>query len=97
MNFNLQKLASAIADAPATVESGKLYRKLDAYHIFRWVFWLHFSRTIGVYTRFSGKTFQQGTWVLMSIHSIIRWLYQCMIVRSLPVSNYVIMSRKVAL
>eukprot|EP00913_Durusdinium_trenchii_P023134 g21715.t2 len=27
MNFNLQKLASAIADAPATVESGKLYRK----------------------------------------------------------------------
>lgn len=40
MNFNLQKLASAIADAPATVESGKLYRKLDAYHIFRWVFLL---------------------------------------------------------
>ena len=28
MNFNLQKLVSAIADAPATVESGKLYRSL---------------------------------------------------------------------
>lgn len=40
MNFNLQKLVSAIADAPATVESGKLYRKLQAYQIFRWVFLL---------------------------------------------------------
>lgn len=28
MNFNLQKLVSAIADAPATVETGKLYRTL---------------------------------------------------------------------
>ena len=28
MNFNLQKLVSAIADAPATVDSGKLYRSL---------------------------------------------------------------------
>ncbi|CAE7492020.1 Gpr107, partial [Symbiodinium pilosum] len=38
MNFNLQKLVSAIAEAPASLESGKLYRKLSAYYIFRWVF-----------------------------------------------------------
>ncbi|CAJ1342131.1 unnamed protein product, partial [Effrenium voratum] len=38
MNFNLQKLVSAIADAPASQESGKLYKKLYAYHLFRWVF-----------------------------------------------------------
>ena len=31
MNFNLQKLVSAIADAPATVESGKLYRRLGGW------------------------------------------------------------------
>lgn len=37
MNFNLQKLLSAIHDASASMESGKLYRKLQAYHIFRWV------------------------------------------------------------
>lgn len=38
MNFNLQKIYMMIADAPANMESGKLYRKLHAYQTFRWVF-----------------------------------------------------------
>eukprot|EP00933_Yihiella_yeosuensis_P044414 TRINITY_DN39538_c0_g1_i1.p1 TRINITY_DN39538_c0_g1~~TRINITY_DN39538_c0_g1_i1.p1 ORF type:complete len:299 (-),score=44.08 TRINITY_DN39538_c0_g1_i1:22-804(-) len=38
MNFNLQRLMSMIADSPATIENGRLYQKLYAYQVFRWVF-----------------------------------------------------------
>merc|ERR1712083_1047638 len=38
MNFNLQLVYAQIADAPASVEAGKQYRKHHAYKAFRWTF-----------------------------------------------------------
>jgi len=38
MNFNLQMIYAQIMDAPASADTGKLYRKHQAYKIFRWIF-----------------------------------------------------------
>lgn len=38
MNFNLQKIVQAIAEAPVSAESAKMYWRLHAYQTFRWVF-----------------------------------------------------------
>lgn len=38
MNFNLQMVGAQIQEAPANLESGKLYRKHQAYKVFRWIF-----------------------------------------------------------
>merc|ERR1712039_933009 len=38
MNFNLQMVYAQIAEAPASLDSGKLYRKHQAYKVFRWIF-----------------------------------------------------------
>lgn len=38
MNFNLQMVYAQIGEAPASLESGKNYRKHQAYKVFRWIF-----------------------------------------------------------
>jgi hypothetical protein len=38
MNLNLQRVNSQIQEGPASVESGKLYQKWEAYKGFRWIF-----------------------------------------------------------
>lgn len=38
MNFNMQLVYQQIAEAPASLDSGKLYRKYHAYKGFRWIF-----------------------------------------------------------
>lgn len=38
MNFNLQMVGAQIQEGPANLESGKLYRKHNAYQVFRWIF-----------------------------------------------------------
>merc|ERR1712083_879677 len=39
-NFNKQMIYAQITDAPASLESGKLYRKQQAYALFRLIFLL---------------------------------------------------------
>lgn len=38
MNFNLQMVYASIAEAPASLDSGKFYKKHQAYKVFRWIF-----------------------------------------------------------
>lgn len=37
MNFSLQMIYAEITEAPASLEAGKLYRKHQAYKVFRWI------------------------------------------------------------
>ena len=74
MNFNLQKLVSAIADAPATVDSGKLYRKLQAYHIFRWVFLLFIiAPTFELFLKVTVIPWDQN-WLFVLLQELRTWV-----------------------
>mmetsp|Transcript_45946 Transcript_45946/g.107415 ORF Transcript_45946/g.107415 Transcript_45946/m.107415 type:complete len:449 (-) Transcript_45946:8-1354(-) len=80
MNFNLQKLASAISEAPATVESGKLYRKLSAYYIFRWVF-LGFiiAPTVELFLKVTVVPWD-AQWLYIAIQELRTWVIYALLI-----------------
>lgn len=87
-NFNLQMIYAQLADAPATVESGRMYGKLRAYRAFRWVFIAFIiAPTAEVLFRVSLMPWD-SLWVFVLLQQLERWvIYACVLFYFRPNPN----------
>jgi len=85
MNFNLQMVHAQIADAPASLEAGKLYRKRRSYHIFRWIFLAFIiAPTVELFLTVSVLPWD-AVWVTLLLQQARTWvIYTCVTVAFRP-------------
>merc|ERR1711920_175528 len=78
MNFNLQMIYAQIADAPASVESGKLYRKHSAYKVFRWIFLAFIiAPTVELFLKVTVLPWD-AVWLYVLVQQLRSWaIYAC--------------------
>lgn len=80
MNFNLQMLYAQLVDAPASLESSKLYRKYQAYRVFRWIFLAFIiAPTVELFLKVSVIPWD-ATWLFVLIQQLRTWaIYVCVL------------------
>merc|ERR1712039_981479 len=85
MNFNLQMIYSQIADAPASLESGKLYRKHHAYKLFRWIFLAFIiAPTVELFLNVTVMPWDV-VWFYVLVQQLRTWtIYMCVVVAFRP-------------
>jgi len=85
MNFNLQTIHAQIADAPASLESGKLYRKHQAYKVFRWIFLVFIiAPTVELFLKVTVMPWD-ASWLFVLIQQLRTWaIYVCVAVAFRP-------------
>lgn len=80
MNFNLQKVTMAIQEAPANEENGKLYRKLHAYQLFRWVFLVFIiAPTVELFLKVTIVPWDEQ-WLFVMIQEARTWVIYTLII-----------------
>jgi len=85
MNFNLQTVHAQMIDAPATVETGKLYQKHNAYRIFRWIFLVFIiAPTVEMFLKVSMMPWD-AEWVYVVLQQVRTWaIYMCVVAAFRP-------------
>jgi len=85
MNFNLQNIHAQIADAPASLESGKLYRKHQAYKVFRWIFLVFIiAPTVELFLKVTVMPWD-ASWLFVLVQQLRTWaIYACVVVAFRP-------------
>jgi len=81
MNFNLQLIYAQISEAPASHESGRLYRKHHAYKIFRWIFLAFIiAPTVELFLKVTVMPWD-AVWLYVLIQQLRTWaIYMCVVV-----------------
>merc|ERR1719324_330222 len=81
MNFNLQMVQAQIADAPASMEAGKLYWKHRAYRVFRWIFLVFIiAPTVELFLKVSMMPWD-AIWAYTLLQNLRTWsIYLCVLV-----------------
>merc|ERR1711920_369026 len=85
MNFNLQMIFAQITDAPASLESGKLYRKHSAYKVFRWIFLAFIiAPTVELFLKVTVLPWD-AVWLYVLVQQLRSWtIYSCVILAFRP-------------
>jgi len=85
MNFNLQMIYAQITDAPASLESGKLYRKHQAYKLFRWIFLMFIiAPTVELFLKVTVMPWD-AVWLYILIQQLRTWaIYVCVAIAFRP-------------
>jgi len=85
MNFNKQMIYAQITDAPASLESGKLYRKHQAYELFRWIFLMFIiAPTVELFLKVTVMPWD-AVWLYILIQQLRTWtIYMCVAITFRP-------------
>jgi len=85
MNFNKQMIYAQITDAPASLESGKLYRKHQAYELFRWIFLMFIiAPTVELFLKVTVMPWD-AVWLYVLIQQLRTWtIYMCVAITFRP-------------